>query len=538
MSLIHFEGYCEHCKVPHTLPCTPEAVAEARRYAPVIREHLESGKGRMVGVLLAEDHLGRRVYLRAYSGSSVLEGLAQGWAPPTRKVNATQVEEEVTFARLNRLSGMIKALEWPKILSHLKQAQEDFERAKKTLQLARRRARQERESRRRDTPDDAQLLERLRQESWDESVLYRAQLKAAKAPLEDAKAQHDAVLLEMTQLKNDRRQLSNRLQMSFNDEHELLNFAGESVSVEEAHISGAVFHPGSGECAAPKLLQDAVRRGLRPLAIAEVWVGESQDEPKRVEGRAYGPCEERCLPIMGYLLCGSEKAPHLPDGFGLPIIAEGSRWLAVNKPPNFLSAPGRGADKIDSTLTRVRRFYGAGADAQAAHRLDYETTGIHLIALDGSAQALLQAQFASRSIQKHYLSWLDGTVEETDGIIELPLGPAKSSGRTQAVRGDGKVAITRYRVLGHAQGKTLVVFEPLTGRSHQLRVHAADARGLKAPIVGDALYGENGPYLFLHAWRLSFRDPTDASMHHLECPPPEHWPPETSSYLQAFQFQS
>ncbi len=522
----HNHGYCRVCKKTHELPASDEAIALARALIPCVREALDGDKGCMIGVLIGQDSRGRKAALKAYSGTKQLTGLEIGWAPPTRAVDATLREEADTFEKLNELSAQIKALRWPDILAQLDAAKAQFELDKNRLREEKNEKRAARRIRRAAALDDPETLHRLEQESWDESVAYRRALKDLKAPVHDAKARYDTVLGQMTTLKKRRRALSNRLQLSFNQEHNLTNFCGYSLPLENAHINPANLVPGTGECAAPKLLQDAARRGLQPSAMAEVWVGDSLADPIRIEGNVYPPCEERCHPILGHMLCGAADPSALKSAFDLELLSETNDWIAIDKPGRLLAAPGRGHDKIDSVVTRVRHFYARGADARAAHRLDYETSGLMLIALHAQAQAAFHRLFLDGAMEKWYLAWLETVQSSASGRIRLPLSGVEGGGRQQCVSSQGKDAISDYTVLGEHDGGSLILFRPRTGRTHQLRVHASDASGLENPIRGDDLYGHAGETLFLHAWRLSFAMGGSDSKTTIWCPLPEQWPEE------------
>ncbi len=524
-------GYCQRCQEAHLVPTSEKAKSEVVARMDVVRDALNTRLGRMVGVLIAHDDAGREVVLQAYSGTKCLPGLEIGWAGPTRRIEATQTEEDDTFDVLNALSQSIESLGWRDAVAGLKDAKRTFEEAQSALQGQRASARRERALLRQASPDDEALHAQLRQASWNESVTYRQTLKELRAPLDAATARHDSLLEELQALRRERRVLSNRLQSAFNDEHELTNFRGVKQSIEDAHLPGSILSPGAGECAAPKLLQDAVRRGLRPIAMAEAWVGPSLDEPMRVDGEFYGPCQERCLPILGHLLCGMERPARLSDALNLTVLSEGDDWLVVDKPGFVLATPGRGPEKIDSVLTRVRRHYGRGAAARAVHRLDHETSGAMVLALDGESQAKIQAQFVARTTHKRYLAWIDGVVEQATGEISLPLRSAGRFTREQEVHPDGKPALTEFRVLGRSENRTLVLFRPITGRSHQLRLHAAHRDGLGAPIRGDSLYGSEEEHLYLHAWTLAFDDPRSGQRTEVCCPLPAYWPETTYELL-------
>lgn len=182
--------------------------------------------------------------------------------------------------------------------------------------------------------------------------------------------------------------------------------------------------------------------------------------------------------------------------------------VVVNKPAGLLSVPGRGPDKQDCAWLRVRADW---PDAQVVHRLDMATSGLLLFARGAGVQRSLNAAFAGRQVHKRYVSVVRGEPRDDSGEIDLPLGPDwPNRPRQQVDRVCGKPSLTRWRVLAReAQGRTRIEFEPLTGRSHQLRVHAA---AMGWPIVGDTLYSGtpstvDEPRLLLHACELSLRHP-------------------------------
>lgn len=519
-----FEGYCQHCEEIHGLACTAEATSAARALIPAVTRELGSQKGRMVGVLLCRDHHGREVILKAYSGTTLLNNLEVGWAPTTRPVHLTEKEEADTFLKLNSLTAAIE--EFP-VESH----QEAWEEARENLATLTRQMQAEREERRNTRKDkreafplDKALHEKLRNESYDESVAYRKRRKSARIDVDTKRKLLDEIIGQRLELKNERKRLSVQLQATFMATHSLVNFRGEEKLIEEVSMGDAGLRQGTGECAAPKLLVDAARRGLTPYAIAEVWAGPPQDQPPRKSGHAYGPCAERCIPILGYLMCGMDAA-QLPP-LHQTVLREGNDWVAANKPGGVLSVPGRGSDKVDSMLSRIRWFYGRGAHSEAAHRLDFETSGVQLFSLDQHANANLQKQFAMRKTEKVYLAWVGGLIPGPGGTIAQPIRQMGRHIRGHEIHEDGKNAETRYEVIDCVDGRTLLALFPKTGRTHQLRVHCASKSGLDAPIVGDSLYGEGipGDPLYLHAWKLRFRDPANGKMVLVEAPVPTHWP--------------
>lgn len=192
------------------------------------------------------------------------------------------------------------------------------------------------------------------------------------------------------------------------------------------------------------------------------------------------------------------------------IIHTDPEFLVVNKPGGLLSVPGRGPDKQDCVVNRVRTLYPDIIQQAAVHRLDMYTSGIMLIARTKNMHRLLSIQFEQRKVKKEYIAILDGIIKGTEGIIELAfrLDPDNRPYQIHDPK-QGKTGITRWKNIGTTHEQSRVLFFPLTGRTHQLRLHSAHPLGLGIPIVGDALYGhgEEGDQMFLHASALSFFHP-------------------------------
>ncbi len=181
-------------------------------------------------------------------------------------------------------------------------------------------------------------------------------------------------------------------------------------------------------------------------------------------------------------------------------------FVVLDKPSGLLSVPGRGPDKIDSALTRVAARYPA---AYAAHRLDMDTSGLLVIALRRKAEANLHKQFRERTVEKRYVARVAGHVAQDEGRIELNLTVLEGEPRSR-IDPDGRAATTDYRVLSRdGDGTSLVELRPLTGRSHQLRLHLL---GIGHPILGDRFYAPAqvvaaAPRLMLHAAEIRLDHP-------------------------------
>ncbi|KGO32915.1 MAG: RluA family pseudouridine synthase [Desulfoprunum sp.] len=201
----------------------------------------------------------------------------------------------------------------------------------------------------------------------------------------------------------------------------------------------------------------------------------------------------------------------LPDPV---VIYRDAALLVVDKPAGLLAVPGRGPDKQDCVVARLRRLVPAMIAQPAVHRLDMATSGLMLLAVTAEAHRRLSRQFEARQVEKRYTALLDGIVAEREGGIRLPFRLDPDNRPCQIhdpVR--GKLGITSWRRLAIEGNRTRIEFTPLTGRTHQLRVHAAHRLGLGIPIVGDRLYGHGGEgeRMMLHASFLALAHPASGA---------------------------
>lgn len=281
---------------------------------------------------------------------------------------------------------------------------------------------------------------------------------------------------------------------------------------------------GAGECCAPKLLQYAFTHHLQPIAIAEFWVGAPPRNELRREGVFYAPCSGKCVPILRHMLQGIEVEPE-PQRIQaeqlcrqIEILYEDEYLMVVSKPAGLLSVPGK--DNVLS-LSEYLSQQGAFPFLRPAHRLDQDTSGLLVLSKTPEVYTTLQAYFQRRDILKRYEAVVEPAAkkrfERLSGRIDLPLLPNPFDRPRQMVdTAHGKPALTRFAVREqYPDGKVFIDFFPLTGRTHQLRVHAAHPDGLNAPIVGDRLYGgAPAERLMLHAAEISFMHPaTKEEMH-------------------------
>ena len=274
---------------------------------------------------------------------------------------------------------------------------------------------------------------------------------------------------------------------------------------------------GAGDCCAPKLLQYAFANGLKPVALAEFWVGASPKNELRREGCFYAPCSGRCVPILRWMLNGVEGV-RVDE---IPVIFEDDYLIVANKPAGLLTVPGKDDEPSLTSILSTQRGY----PILPAHRLDQDTSGIVVLAKTAEVYKTLQAYFQRRDILKRYEAIVQPNDKypisnlHSEGEISLPLLPNPFDRPRQMVDYEhGKPAITYYKIREQRENGTLFVdFFPKTGRTHQLRVHAAHPDGLNAPIVGDRLYnGENDgtERMMLHAAEIRFVHPiTKEEMH-------------------------
>ena len=428
--------------------------------------------------------------------------------------------EEEQISQINTRIGLLEEDEEYKRqmqqLAALRQtAQETLEEAKRQMK----RAKEKREERRREaalpngapmTPEEESALIR---ESQFQKAEYKRMERAWKeriAPLQQTVSDYGAGIQA---LKSERKQRSAALQQKLFEQFKMLNYRGEVKTLCDIFEQTVHKTPpaGAGECAAPKLLQQAYLHGWKPVAMAEFWWGDSPKAEIRHHGYYYPACKGKCGPILGHMLQGLEveENPLLKKHYHempLEIVYEDNYLVVINKPAGMLSVPGKG--EIDSVYQHIKILYPDATGPLIVHRLDMATSGVLLIAKNKEVHQHLQAQFKNRMIKKRYIALLDGKISSKEGTIILPLRMDPLDRPRQVVDHEhGKTAITQYQVLNEQEGNTLIAFYPLTGRTHQLRVHAAHPEGLHCPIRGDELYGQKADRLYLHAESLEFVHP-------------------------------
>lgn len=531
---------------PH--PLCVLAAEEVKSYIASRKEWEEElSCGKMFGVLIVElppsmnseeqhrsnEKEERIGYLAAFSGN--LEGKSQHtyFVPPVYDLLQPQgffKKEEEQISSINVRISELEASPFYRELKEKRQA--EVSQAAVALNLAKAElkvAKEARELRRHSSPalsEEEQVA--LIRESQYQKATYKRLEKEWKTRVEQQEMELNRFEKEIEQLKTERKERSAALQQKLFQQFGMLNARGEvkdlcAIFRQTVH---KVPPAGAGECALPKLLQYAYLHQLRPLAMAEFWWGNSPKNEIRHHGYYYPSCKGKCEPILQHMLQGlkvdeNPLLSHLNQDIELDIVFEDEWLLVVNKPAGLLSVPGK-AEEVHSVYHLLKKKYPEATGPMIVHRLDMATSGLLLVAKTKEVHQHLQAQFESRTIQKRYVALLEGNIEQTEktGRIELPLCLNPLDRPRQMVSQEyGKPAITEYQLLGgiiskdsnrktdSPSGKTRIIFYPLTGRTHQLRVHAAHPQGLGHPIVGDELYGKKADRLYLHAEYIEFRHP-------------------------------
>ena len=310
-------------------------------------------------------------------------------------------------------------------------------------------------------------------------------------------------------LGGERKKRSIALQNWLFQQFVFLNAKGEEKGLPEIFDEiGRTPPSGTGECCAPRLLQEVYRRHLTPVDMAEFWQGDSPHDELREHNHFYPSCRSRCKPLLDFMLQGVEVAenPLLQRNREMAekmkILVETPDFVVVDKPGGMLAVPGK--DDLPSVLSEVKKHFPHATGPMICHRLDMDTGGLMIVALNELTYKDLQQKFIRHEVRKIYVALLEKPMKIGEkGHVRLPICPNPYDRPRQIVSEEyGKKSDTIYEVLGEKNGHALVKFEPLTGRTHQLRVHAAHAEGLHNPIVGDNLYGHSGERLCLHATRL------------------------------------
>ena len=515
-------------------------------------------EGKMYGVLIVERN-GEIGYLQAYSGQIADEG--EDFVPTVfdylqsdgyfkiHEAEITQLNQQIT--QLKASTAYQQALNSLKMIQQ--KAEKDIEEARKVMQGAK----FLRDKRRK----EAFISEAERNEMTRQSQFLKAELqRKKKAYAEQITATQTIVngyQKQITAWKRERKMKSDHLQRWLFSQFSLLNARREHKNLldifrdyylknspartKAAHITSvntaerttkenlaaSLLPPsGAGECCEPKLLQYAFLHGYKPISMAMFWWGPSPKTEIRQHGNYYPACNGKCKPILEWMLDGidvdykdcnrTDYETELALSERLKIRYEDDYLAVVVKPSGLLSVPGKGCQP--SVYSILKERWKGKSDVFMVHRLDMDTSGLLVVARNTEVYKALQAQFIGRSVKKKYVALLPLSVLEkqlpAEGRIELPLSPDPDDRPRQRVdRTNGKPATTEYRFIGkttygkEALEAVKIELYPLTGRTHQLRIHCAHPDGLGSPIIGDNLYGQRAERLWLHAEHLEFTHP-------------------------------
>ena len=485
------------------------------------------GVGKMFGVLIVRNGLGELGYIRAFSGMMSGKTVVDGFAPPLYDILDPESYFQKETRQLALLTKAIQSLEVDPQLHQMKKEYEliesNYHRKIKEQKAKHKSYKRDRKTER-DTKQNNSLEEEYnallmhhKQESLNDKFLLKAYGEYIDLELALANENYLTPYNQLLTLKQKRKSKSNALQQLLFDQYNFLNISNEQRNVIDIFRNRVIDIPpsGTGDCAAPKMLQYAFANAMIPIAMAEFWWGASPNSEIRKHGNFYPACRGKCEPILGHMLQGMNIDPNplltnTAIGKTLEIVYEDEHICVVNKPTEFLSAPGKHI--TDSVQERMKAKYPESTGPLIAHRLDMSTSGLIVIGKTKEIYIQLQSQFVKRTVQKRYVALLDGIVENDEGYIDLPMRLDINNRPYQIVcQEHGKSTRTRYQVIERKEGQTKIHFYPITGRTHQLRVHAAHPNGLNAPIVGDDLYGTKGARLHLHAESITFVHPVNGA---------------------------
>lgn len=501
--------------IPH--PLTVMAAREVQDYLASRTDWTEElSEGKMFGVLIVQTPEGKVGYLAAFSGNLAGSNLHSFFVPPVYDLLQPDGFFRIEEANISAINKRIKELESSRQLTEMRTALAECRaQVDRTLADAKQQMKEAkivREQRRSEGAGEEEQKAMIRESQFQKAEYKRLEKRLKEEMQQQAEELENQEQL-IRQLKQERKTRSAALQQKLFEQFRMLNAKGEVKDLCELFKDTPQGTPpaGTGECALPKMLQYAYQHRLKPLAMGEFWCGKSPKEEVRHEGHFYPSCKGKCAPILKHMLIGLQVAKNpLAENVHKdtePEIVYEDEWLlVVNKPAGMLSVPGKEA--LNSVYQFLHERYPEATGPMLVHRLDMATSGLLLAAKDKDTHQVLQALFSGRQIKKRYTAILSGTVSSDEGVISLPLCPNLHDRPRQIVSFEhGKPAVTRYKVLERKNGKTLIAFYPLTGRTHQLRVHAAHQQGLSCPIVGDELYGKRADRLYLHAAELSFTHP-------------------------------
>lgn len=541
---------------PH--PLVKKAAAEVMdRLAKRIKED----DGKMLGVLVCQpadnssieqiSHLHKLdcnspekqlYYLAAFSGTvhddnGCVTATVEGFVPPIIDLTDPKgyfKRKEAEISQINKqFAQLSSSTRLQELQSSLTEAQEKRDVEIQDMQTRISFSKMRRDEIRSETADSNVLDELIKESQFQKAELKRIKDKWKLAISEiDSKIQE--VQNKITELKTLRARMSDDLQKWIFANALVHNALGESTTIWDLFQNQGLTPPGgTGDCAAPKLLEYAYKNGLRPLAMGEFWYGKSPETAVRTHGHFYPSCTSKCGPLLGYMTMGLNVQEDIKITSQSPIIIhEDESIIIVEKPSGMPSVPG--LDGRPSLEEWLSNHADHRREVVAVHRLDMDTSGVMIFAKTRDAEINLKKQFEEHTVRKTYIARLTGRPPqsadlkspEPQGIrhdsIDLPLSADYDERPRQKVDfKQGKPAYTEYEIVKeNPDGTADILLHPHTGRTHQLRVHCAHTLGLGSPIMGDLLYGGHSAYnkegrnvnrLCLHALSINFLHPVSNS---------------------------
>lgn len=502
----------------HPHPLVKEAADLLTKRIEADKSFLEElSEGKMLGVLIVRLPEGDLGFLAAFSGNVGGRSHIEGFVPPIFDLLDPDGYFKDREAEITEINHKIASLENSEKLEGLRLQLTDAEHSRDE-EILRYKAhmamtKRERDEIRSETSDPSRLEALLQESRFEKAELKRIKVRWEEK-IDGIRKDISAFSDEIHSLKALRAEMSDRLQHWIFEQYIVHNPSGESSSIFSIfEREGTVPPGGTGECAAPKLLEYACRHRLKPVAMGEFWFGQSSGTAVRTHGHFYPSCTSKCGPLLKFMLKGIDLEKESPCTDELQVIYEDNYLIVINKPSGIPSVPG--LDGRISAFDILNRIHG---NLHIVHRLDMDTSGAIIYAKTSEAAACLQRQFEEHTVEKTYIARLSSASEGMrpkagdQGEISLPLSPDYDERPRQKVDiSQGKPSVTSYKVLSVNEDDTIdIIFHPHTGRTHQLRVHSAHIKGLGHPIVGDMLYGgAEASRLHLHAASITFIHPSD-----------------------------
>ena len=472
-------------------------------------------EGKMLGVLAVEAE-GITGYLAAFSGNVGGKSILNGFVPPIYDLTDPSGHFKIKEAEISALNREIKELEQNGIASSLKAGLMEAERGMSdeiSAQKARMALLKHKRDEIRCETEDPSGEEELTRQSQHEKAELRRIKRRWEEKIATIRSQITAFSESIEQLKRKRAEMSDELQKWIFKQYAVHTSDDKSIPISDIFAEQGLIPPGgTGECAAPKLLNYCFAHGYRPLCMGEFWYGQSPETAVRTHGHFYPSCTSKCGPLLKRMLAGYDFPQDTVHGTPV-ILHEDDSIIVASKPSGMPSVPG-----LDGKVS-IHEWIGTDK-VESVHRLDMDTSGLIIFAKNEMAASCLRQQFQDHTVRKTYHARLSNAPEGCilkpgdKGSISLPLSADYDERpRQKADMSQGKEALTEYEVTSVSpDGSIEVTFKPFTGRTHQLRVHSAHIRGLGHPIVGDMLYGgASSPRLCLHAAGITFTHPESGS---------------------------